>query len=238
MIIAVDGPAAAGKGTHRRAHRPPLRFAFPRYGTSLSHGRESRARSRRDLRAMQRRRSRRRGRLNPSRYRESDLRLEAIGDAASTVAVNRRCALGAARLPARFRPQEAGRGARRPRYRHGRMPRRHRQDFRDRLAGSSGPAAHPRAFAERRTPSTLKRCWPRSAPATSATAGGRPRRSFPLPTRMSRHVRYEYRRSGAAGDRTWSKPQKAVASRAASRPAAMRVSRVQFLKSTTLIWCP
>lgn len=86
MIIAVDGPAAAGKGTIARALARHLGYHFLDTGSlyrmvGLSVLRAGRSPADREA-ALIAARS-----LNPQNYRDEDLRTEAVGAAASQVAV-------------------------------------------------------------------------------------------------------------------------------------------------------
>lgn len=86
MIIAVDGPAAAGKGTIARALARQLGYHFLDTGSlyrmvGLSVLRAGRSPADREA-ALIAARS-----LNPQSYRDEDLRTEAVGAAASQVAV-------------------------------------------------------------------------------------------------------------------------------------------------------
>ena len=122
MIIAIDGPAASGKGT--LAKRIAARFGLDHLDTGLLY------------RAVARDVQRRGGELgdpaaaiaaalalDPATLDDPALRGPGAGEAASIVA---RIPGGAGRhprLPACLCPRPAGRGARRARYRHRRMPR-------------------------------------------------------------------------------------------------------------------
>ena len=104
MIIAIDGPAASGKGTLGQAHRRPLRPRPSRHRHALSR------RGARDLGARRRPgrcgaaasagpnpRSRHLGRPRPAR--------PGLGEAASIVARHPEVRDGPARLSARLRPR-------------------------------------------------------------------------------------------------------------------------------------
>ena len=86
MIIAVDGPAAAGKGTIARALAE--HYGLPFLDTGLLYRMVGRAvldegeDPRDSAAAIRAARC-----LDPSRYKDTDLRSEAVGDAASVVAV-------------------------------------------------------------------------------------------------------------------------------------------------------
>ena len=142
MIIAVDGPAAAGKGTLARALGQPLRLAFPRYRFALPHGRAARSCAADMTPATQAAAIAAARDLDPNRYRDEDLRSEASGRGG----LDRRRQSGGARkallgFQREFARREARRGARRPRHRHGRVPGCGSEDLRHRLARKCAPGA-------------------------------------------------------------------------------------------------
>src|SRR6185503_728769 len=86
MIIAVDGPAAAGKGTIARAlaahyglHFLDTGLLYRMVGRAVLDRGEDPHDTRAAIRAARA--------LDPQRYRDSDLRSQPVGDAASIVAV-------------------------------------------------------------------------------------------------------------------------------------------------------
>jgi Cytidylate kinase len=160
MIIAVDGPAAAGKGTIARALAE--HYGLPFLDTGLLYRMVGRAvldegeDPRDSAAAITAARC-----LDPSRYKDADLRSEAVGDAASVVAVIpevREALLGFQRNFAGEPPGAVLDGA-----------------------PAAGPASSPRPGC----PPTIRRSWRISVLATSATAGESPPPWFPLPTPLS-----------------------------------------------------
>ena len=125
MIIAIDGPAASGKGTLGK--RLAAHYGLRHLDTGLLY----RAVAKAVLDAGQRPDDEAAAvaaaqALDPSRFDEVALKTPAVGEAASIVSAipEVRAALG--RVSARFRRQAARRGARWPRYRHRHLPRRRR----------------------------------------------------------------------------------------------------------------
>ena len=142
MIIAIDGPAASGKGTlgKRLAAHYGLRHldtgllyrAVAKAVLDAGHAPDDAARA---VAAAKAHRSGalRRDRAEALRGRRGGL--GGLGDPGG--------ARGAVRVSAGLRRSAARRGARRPRHRHGDLPQRRREDFRHRLAGGPGAAAAP-----------------------------------------------------------------------------------------------
>ena len=117
MIIAIDGPAASGKGTLGK--RLAAHFGLRHLDTGLiyravakalldaGHPLDDAARAIAAARA-----------LDPAQFDEKTLKGHAIGEAASIVSAIPRSAQRAGRVPARFRRSAARRRARRARHRH------------------------------------------------------------------------------------------------------------------------
>ncbi len=120
-IIAIDGPAAAGKGTLARRLAATLGLPYLDTGPAVSRGRSARAGRRRRSQRSGGGRSARRGRCSRRTWIVptcADLQADA---AAASVASNPDRARRVARLPARFRGSKR-RGAGWPRHRHGDFP--------------------------------------------------------------------------------------------------------------------
>ena len=122
MIIAIDGPAASGKGTLGKRLAPTLRLAPPRHRSALSRRRQGDARCRPSARRSRRMRPRPRCALDPSTVRRS-LRSSATRSARRPRSSRRfrKCARRWSRFSA-VRGAAARRRARRPRHRHGDLP--------------------------------------------------------------------------------------------------------------------
>ena len=183
MIIAIDGPAASGKGTLGQAAgrcTTACRISTPACSTAPS------ARALIDIDSSAERRGRRRARGAGARSRPS--RRSAPARARDGRGGLRRGrdpggARGAGRLAARLRAAAGGRGARRARHRHGDLPGCRREDLRD---GAAGGARRAAGFASSRgaaRTSTLDDVLAEFASATRATRAAARPRSPPRPTR-------------------------------------------------------
>ena len=181
MIIAIDGPAASGKGTlgKRLAAHYGLRHldtgliyrAVAKALLDAGEAPDDEAAAIAAARALDPSALRRGGAEDPRRRRGRLGRLRDPGGAR-----------GAARLPARFRRAAARRGARRPRHRHRDLPRRRRENLRHRHARRCARAAAPpssRAAGEAGRRGRRARRHPQAA--TSATRTAPPRRSKQAP---------------------------------------------------------
>ena len=126
MIIAIDGPAASGKGTLGK--KLAAHYGLRHLDTGLLYRAVAKAvldagrrpDDDRPPRSPPPRRSIRRASTKPRS------RPDAVGEAASVVSAIPEVRAALARLPARFRRPAARRGARRPRYRHRHLPERRR----------------------------------------------------------------------------------------------------------------
>ena len=107
--------------------------------------------------------------LDPTSSMKSALKAHAIGEAASRVSAIPEVREALLALPARFRPHAPGRGARRPRHRHGDLPRCRCENLRHRDAGSARPPPDAGVEGRAAMPSTRPTSWPISCAATSAT---------------------------------------------------------------------
>ena len=133
MIIAIDGPAASGKGTLAKRLADHLGSAIASTpGCSIAPSpATSRAAAFRLDDCLGGRWRRPAASIRAS-LGDPDLRTPQAGDAASIVARIPQVRAALLVYQRSFRPPPAGRGARRPRYRHRRLPGRQRQDFRHR----------------------------------------------------------------------------------------------------------
>ena len=140
MIIAIDGPAASGKGTlgKRLAAHYGLRHldtgllyrAVAKALLDAGHAPGDEARAIAAAKA-----------IDPARFDEAALKRYEVGEAASVVSAIPERARRAVQVPAGVRRGAARRGARRPRHRHRDLPQRRREDFRHRVAGGARRAA-------------------------------------------------------------------------------------------------
>ena len=125
MIIAIDGPAASGKGTlgKRLAAHYGLRHLDTGliYRAVAKHVLDAGRRPDDKAAAVAAAKT-----LDPARFDEALLKSHAVGEAASVVSAIPEVRAALARLPARVRRQAAGRRARWPRYRHRHLPGRRR----------------------------------------------------------------------------------------------------------------
>ena len=178
MIIAIDGPAASGKGT--LAKRLAVHYGLPHLDTGLLYRAVARA-------------------LMDFGHPLDDEAAAVRAAQASTSRISTRRACAAARWARRppssprsrrcarrwsdwqraFARRPRGRGARRPRHRHGDLPGRRREDLRHGAARGARPPPLSRARGARRGRDATTTCWPTSASATRAIRAAAPPRSPP-----------------------------------------------------------
>ena len=206
-VIAVDGPAASGKGTIARALAG--HFGLPHMDTGLLYravalnlwrwGGDP-ASEFEALRACDdaRLRSRTTRNCEASRCRKIASMISAYPSVRAALLERQQ----------EFAAQAGRRRARRPRHRHRDRARRRREAVRHRVARSSRRAARSSELRERGMTGALsKMCSPTSARATNATPGAPSRRSSPRPTRCcstpanSIRRRRSPRRCGSSSER-------------------------------------
>ena len=131
MIIAIDGPAASGKGTIAR--RIAAHYRLPHLDTGLLYRAAAAALDRRGPRSLRRSRGGRgRTGTGPHRFRRRDLAHAPDGRGGLRGRRDARSSGGADRGAARFRGAAGRRGARRAGHRHGHLSRRRGEDLRHR----------------------------------------------------------------------------------------------------------
>ena len=170
-----------GQGHAGQAHRRPFRAAVPRHRAALSRGGARRG----GARLPSRRRwagARRGARPRRRRARRSRLRSPEAGEAASIVARIPEVRAALLDYQRAFAAPARRRRARRPRYRHGRLPRRRRQDLRHRPPRGARQAAVSRVPGPLRAPSHSRPFWPISCAGTRATPPGAAPPCAPPPT--------------------------------------------------------
>ena len=177
MIIAIDGPAASGKGTLGK--RLAAHYGLRHLDTGLLYRAVAKALLDAGSRSTTRRRAVAAAQaLDPAQFRRGRASKAAtVGEAASRgLGRSRRCAAALVGFQRDFARDAARRGARRPRHRHGHLSRCRREDLRHRDRRRCAPAAAPLELAgARRARSTRPTCWPISAPRRARhAAGGRP----------------------------------------------------------------
>ena len=191
MIIAIDGPAASGKGT--LAKRIADHWGLPCLDTGLLYRAVARDVARR-LPARRRRAAAARGaQPRPRDARRSAAARRGSGRGRLHRRPDSRSARRAARVPARLRRPARRRRARRARYRHRHLPRRRRQDLRHRHARGAAPSAVSRAAGPGRGRASERPSWPTSCAGTSAS---RPRAAppcGPARRRLARYLAFGYR---------------------------------------------
>ena len=206
-VIAVDGPAASGKGTIARALA--AHFGLPHMDTGLLYravalnlwrwggdpGERVRSPARADMLN-----------IDPD---DEELRSEPVSRIASSISAYP--SVRAALLEASAGIcRAAGRGgARRARHRHGDCAGRRREAVRHRVARSARAAARARTARARHAGSLSKTCSPISGRETRATARARSRRSS---RRRCDHPRHQRSRS-RGGDRRSDPARRAAARR-------------------------
>ena len=175
MIIAIDGPAASGKGTlgKRLAAHYGLRhldtgLIYRAVAKALLDGGHSPGNRARAVAAAEA--------LDPTRFDESALKSQAVGEAASLVSAIPEVRGALLAFQRSFGRTAAGRGARRPRHRNGHFPGRRREDLRHRGAAGACRAGAPPSCGRPAARRMKPRCSPTSCAGTSATAGARPLR--------------------------------------------------------------
>ena len=149
MIIAIDGPAASGKGT--LAKRLAAHFGLPHLDTGLLYRAVARAAHRpRRRRSTDAAAATRRGADARPRPLSTRPRLRGARDGRGRLGrlgLSSRCARRCSTLQRRFAAPARRRRARRARHRHGRLPGRRREALRHRGARGAGPAPPSRAAA-------------------------------------------------------------------------------------------
>ena len=168
MIIAIDGPAASGKGTLGK--RLAKHYGYRHLDTGVIYRAVAKALldAGADLTdemiavaaALE---------LDPEKFGDPVLKTQEVGDAASVVSAIPKVREVLVNFQRQFAADPPGRGARRPRHRHRDLPGRRCEDLRRGRPAESAPAAGPwRPGRGARTP-TRPRCWRISSNATNAT---------------------------------------------------------------------
>ena len=138
MIIAIDGPAASGKGTLGK--KLAAHYGLRHLDTGLLYRAVAKAlldaghAPGDEARAIAAAKS-----IDPARFDETALKRYDVGEAASVVSAIPGRARRAVQLPAGVRRSAARRRARRPRHRHRDLPQRRREDIRHRQPRGSRP---------------------------------------------------------------------------------------------------
>ena len=184
MIIAIDGPAASGKGTLGK--RLAAHFGLRHLDTGLiyravakalldaGHPLDDAVRATAAAQA-----------LDPAQFDEKTLKGHAIGEAASIVSAIPEVRSALVAFQRDFAADAARRGARRARHRHRDLPRRRCEDLRHRGAGGARAPPRRRAAGMPASRPTKPRSSPTSCAATSATVRAPSRRSSRPRTRTS-----------------------------------------------------
>ncbi len=169
MIIAIDGPAASGKGT--LAKRIADHWGLPCLDTGLLYRAVARDVAPRGFRLDDALGGARRWPAASIRRRSTipRLRTPQAGDAASIVARIPQVRAALLAYQRAFAAPARRRGARRPRHRHRRLPRRRRQDLRHRPPGGARQTPFSRVPGAGPRPSPSRPSWPTSCAGTSAT---------------------------------------------------------------------
>ncbi len=157
MIIAIDGPAAAGKGTLALRLAAHYGLPLPRHRPALPAGR---ARTAAERGLVHRRRGggrSGRGDARPGETRRPDAARPRGGRACLAGRGPPGRARRAGRVPARFRAPAGRRRARRARHRHGDLPRGGREDLRHGERRRARPAADRRNSTPRAATSPTRR---------------------------------------------------------------------------------
>ena len=171
MIIAIDGPAASGKGTLGK--RLAKHYGYRHLDTGVIYRAVAKALldAGADLTdemiavsaALE---------LDPEKFGDPALKTQAVGDAASVVSAIPKVREVLFNFQRQFAADPARRGARWPRHRHRDLPGRRCEDFRRRRPQGARPPPHAGgARRAARTP-TRRRCWRISSSATNATRTG------------------------------------------------------------------
>ena len=211
MIIAIDGPAASGKGTLGK--KLAAHYGLRHLDTGLLYRAVAKAlldaghEPGDEARAIAAAKA-----IDPARFDESALKRYEVGEAASVVSAIPGRARRAVQLPAGVCRGAARRRARRPRHRHRDLPQRRGEDFRHRHARGSRPPPRPgaaRPGRERRRDGDPGRHHPprRARPLAhhrAADAGaGRPSARH----QRARYRRRRLRRAGPGGAATGARPE-------------------------------
>ena len=185
MIIAIDGPAASGKGTlgkrlaqHYGYRHLDTGVIYRAVAKALLDGGHDLTDEAQAVKVAMAARSRRRS-VDP------ELKSHRIGEAASVVSVIAERARGAGQFSAPVRGRSAGRRARRPRHRNRDLPGRRREDFRRCRPARCAPAAGRWKRCRGARPPTRRWCWRTSSSATSGTQN---RAAAPLKAAVDAHI--------------------------------------------------
>ena len=185
MIIAIDGPAASGKGT--LAKRIADHLGLPCLDTGLLYRAVARDVAARGFRLDDRWAAPRRG-PQPRRRQPSAIRgcaAPQAGDAASIVARIPEVRAALLAYQRAFAAPARRRRARRPRHRHRRLPGRRRQDLRHRHARGPRQAPFPRAARPAPRPSPSRHVLADIVRRDERDAAPRQRPHAPCPRRRS-----------------------------------------------------
>ena len=148
MIIAIDGPAASGKGTIAKQIATVYGLHHLDTGLDLPGRGQGGARCRPFARRCRSAAIDAAIALDPTQFDESALKAQAITEAASVVAAIPEVRQALMNYQREFATQPPGRGARRPRYRHRHRARRRREALRRRRRRKCAPrAALPKCAA-------------------------------------------------------------------------------------------
>ena len=173
MIIAIDGPAASGKGTIARylaqvygLHHLDTGLLYRAVGKAMLDSGYPLDDAARAIEAAVA--------LDPKKFDDNALKLQAITEAASVVAAIPQVRQALMSYQRQFAMKAARRRARRPRYRHRHRPRRRREAVRHRHARKCAPPAASSSCGRGAKRRTRRRSWPTCCAATSAIPGAPP----------------------------------------------------------------
>ena len=139
MIIAIDGPAASGKGT--LAKRLAAHYGLRHLDTGLLYRAVAKALLDAGTRStIAAARDRGRQAIDPARFDEAALKRDEVGEAASVVSAIPEVRAALFDFQQEFAAATARRRARRPRHRHRDLPRRRGEDLRHRRRPRCAPA--------------------------------------------------------------------------------------------------
>ena len=150
MIIAIDGPAASGKGTLAQEARRALWLSPSRHRAALSRGGDGAARCRPPANDERDKAIAAAKTIDPAKFDETALKRYDVGEAASVVSAIPEVRAALFKLPAGLRRGAARRGARRPRHRHRDLPRCRGEDLRHRKSAGAGASPDPGTAREGR----------------------------------------------------------------------------------------